>query len=61
MDEIFAEPLLSAAERKNRAKRFDEGVKLVATVFDNTALLTVGTTFISPLVQHPADVFVNSG
>ncbi|MHC2107782.1 hypothetical protein [Methylobacterium sp.] len=61
MDETFAESLLSAAERKHRAKRFDEGVKLVATVFDATALLTLGTTFISPLVQHPADVFVNSG
>ncbi|MCJ2118120.1 hypothetical protein MKK65_16350 [Methylobacterium sp. J-001] len=61
MDETVAQPIMSAAERKHRAKRFNEGVKLVATFFNATAILTLGTAFISPLVQHPADVFTNNG
>ena len=43
MDETVAQPILSAAERKHRAKRFDEGVKLIATFFNATAILTLGT------------------
>lgn len=61
MDEGIAQPGLSAGERKHRAKRFNEGVKLAATFFDATAILTLGTAFITPLVQHPADVLTNNG
>ncbi|MBP1180676.1 hypothetical protein [Methylobacterium sp. PvR107] len=53
--------MLSAAERKHRAKRFSDGVKPPATFFNATAILTRGTAFIAPLVQHPADVFANTG
>ena len=61
MDDTVAQPLLSAAERKRRAKRFNTGAKLTATFFDATAILTRGTAFITPLVQHPADVFTDNG
>ncbi len=53
--------MLSVAGRKHRAKRFNEGVKLAATFFNATAILTLGTAFITPLVQHPADVLTNNG
>lgn len=61
MDEAVAPPILSAAERKHRAKRFNEGVKLTATFFNATAILTLGTAFITPLVQHPTDLLTHNG
>lgn len=56
MDDTVAQPMLSAAERKRRAKRLKKGAKL-----DATAILTRGTAFITPLVQHAADVFTDNG
>lgn len=61
MADTVAQPMLSASEWTHRAKRFNEGVKLTATVFNGTAILTLGTAFITPLVQHPTDVLTNSG
>jgi hypothetical protein len=53
--------MLSAGERTQRAKRFNEGVTLTATVFDATAIRTRGTGFLTPPVQHPMDVLARSG
>ncbi len=61
MDDTVAQHMLSASEWTHRAKRFNEGVKLTAKVFNATAILTLGTAFITPLVQHPMGVLTSSG
>ena len=61
MEDAVAQPITSARELKHSAKRFNEGVKLTATFFNATAILTLGTAFITQLVQHPTDVLTSSG
>jgi hypothetical protein len=56
VDDTVAQPMLSAAERKRRAKRFNTDAKLTATT-----ILTRGTAFITPLVHPPDDVFTDNG
>ena len=62
MDEAVAQPILSAAERTHRAKRFDEALKLAATLLTSSAiaprhrdLFSDGgwTVLIAAVVQHP--------
>ncbi|AYO84349.1 hypothetical protein [Methylobacterium brachiatum] len=53
MDETVAPPIVSAAERAHRAKRFSEDVKLAATFFDATAILAIGTAFSIPRMCSP--------
>ncbi|MEL6061999.1 MULTISPECIES: hypothetical protein [unclassified Methylobacterium] len=48
MDEGVAQPGLSAGERKHRAKRFNEGLKLAANLFNSSAIATIGIAVINP-------------
>jgi hypothetical protein len=42
---------LSYDERKFRAKRYDEGLKLGATFFNPLSIVTIGTAFVGPITQ----------
>ena len=52
---------MPAGDPKHRAKRFNEGVKLVATLFNSLAIITVGTAFVSPIAQRRYDVLADGG
>ena len=43
MDEGIAQPGPLARDRKYRAKRFNEGLKLAATLFNSSAIATIGS------------------
>lgn len=48
-------------DRKHRAKRFNEGAKLVATLFNSLAIVTLGTAFVGPIAQRHYDVLADGG
>ena len=52
---------MPAGDPKHRAKRFNEGAKLVATLFNSLAIITLGTAFIGPIVQGRFDVLPKGG
>ena len=52
---------MPAGDPKHRAKRFNEGAKLVATLFNSLAIITIGTAFIGPIVQGRFDVLSSGG
>ncbi|MCJ2092856.1 hypothetical protein MKK67_10130 [Methylobacterium sp. J-072] len=61
MDETVAQPILSAAERKHRAKRFNEGLKLAATLLNSSAIATIGIAVINPIAQRHLDLLADGG
>ncbi|MCJ2124539.1 hypothetical protein [Methylobacterium sp. J-077] len=61
MDEGIAQPGLSVSERKHRAKRFNEGLKLTATLFNSSAIATIGIAVINPLAQRHLDLLADGG
>ena len=61
MDEIIAQPGLSAGERKHRAKLFNEGLKLAATLLNSSVIATIGIAAINPLAQHHFDLLADGG
>ena len=61
MAEAVAQPILSAAERTHRAKRFDEALKLAATLLTSSAIATIGLAVINPLAQRHRDLFSDGG
>ena len=61
MNEGSAQPALSASERKHRSKRFDEGLKLAATLFNSSAIATIGIAVINPLAQRHLDLLSDGG
>ncbi|MGE8127900.1 hypothetical protein [Methylobacterium sp. 285MFTsu5.1] len=61
MDDTVAQPMLSASERKHRAKRFNEGLKLAATLLNSSAIATIGIAVINPLAQRHLDLVADGG
>ncbi|SDN78807.1 hypothetical protein SAMN05216360_11195 [Methylobacterium phyllostachyos] len=61
MDEGIAQAGLSAGERKHRAKRFNEGLKLAATLLNSSAIATIGIAVINPLAQRHFDLLADGG
>jgi hypothetical protein len=53
--------MLSAGERKHRAKRFNEGFKLAATLLNSSVIATIGIAVINPLAQRHLDLFADGG
>ncbi|WP_457106624.1 hypothetical protein [Methylobacterium sp. P5_C11] len=53
--------MLSVASRKHRAKRFDEGLKLVAILLNASAIATIGIAVINPLAQRHLDLLAEGG
>ncbi|GJD95825.1 hypothetical protein [Methylobacterium iners] len=52
---------MPAGDPKHRAKRFNEGVKLTATLFNSLSIATVGAVFIVPIAQRQFDVLRDGG
>ncbi|KQP52677.1 MULTISPECIES: hypothetical protein [unclassified Methylobacterium] len=48
-------------DAKHRAKRFNEGVKLLATLFNSLSIATFGAAFVVPFAQRHLDVFRDGG
>ncbi|MCJ2050163.1 hypothetical protein [Methylobacterium sp. J-070] len=61
MGETIAQPIPSAAERKHRARRFNEGLKLAATLLNSLAIATIGIAVINPLAQRRLDLLADGG
>ncbi len=51
----------TSSERKHQAKRYNEGLKLVATLFNSLSIVTVGTAFVGPIIQKHYDVLTDGG
>lgn len=52
---------MPAEDPKHRAKRFNEGLKLTATLLNSLSIATVGAVFIVPIAQRQFDVFRDGG
>jgi len=61
VDEGIAQPGLSARERKPRAKRFNEGLKVAAPLLNSLAIATIGIAVINPLAQRRFDPLADGG
>ena len=61
MDVSSEPPALSAGERKHRAKRFNEGLKLAATLLNSSAIATIGIAVINPIAQRHLDLLADGG
>ncbi|SFV11561.1 hypothetical protein SAMN02799631_05298 [Methylobacterium sp. 174MFSha1.1] len=48
-------------DHKHRAKRFNEGAKLLASLFNSLAIAVFGAAFVIPITQGRYDVFANGG
>ncbi|MFH6780826.1 MULTISPECIES: hypothetical protein [Methylobacterium] len=46
---------------KHRAKRFDEGAKLLASLFNSLAIAVFGAAFVIPVTHGRYDVFAHGG
>lgn len=46
---------------KHRAKRFSEGAKLLASLFNSLAIAVFGAAFVIPITQGRYDVFAQGG
>lgn len=46
---------------KHRAKRFNEGARLLASLFNSLAVAVLGATFVIPIAQGRYDVFADGG
>ncbi|MGE7416356.1 hypothetical protein [Methylobacterium tarhaniae] len=46
---------------KHRAKRFNEGAKLLASLFNSLAIAVFGAAFVIPITQGRYDVFAHGG
>lgn len=42
---------LTASERKHRARIYNEGLRLVATLYNSLSMVTFGTAFVAPIAQ----------
>ena len=52
---------LTLSERKFRAKRYNEGLKLAATLFNSLSIVIFGTAFVGPITQGHFEVLSGSG
>lgn len=52
---------LTSSERKFRAKRYNEGSKLAATLFNSLSIVTFKTAFVGPITQGYFEVLSGSG
>ena len=52
---------LTSGERKFRAKRYNEGLKLAATLFNSLSIVTFGTAFVGPITQGHFEVLSGGG
>ena len=52
---------LTISERKFRAKRYNEGLKLAATLFNSLSIVTFGTAFVGPITQGHYDILTHGG
>lgn len=48
-------------DQKHRAKRFNEGAKLLASLFNSLAIAVLGAAFVIPITQGRYDVFASGG
>ncbi|AWN54737.1 hypothetical protein [Methylobacterium sp. 17Sr1-1] len=48
-------------DQKHRAERFNEGAKLLASVFNSLAIAVVGAAFVIPITQGRYDGFAHGG
>ena len=61
MNEGSAQPGLWVNEWKHRATCFNEGLKLAATLFNSSAIATIGIAVINPLAQRHLDLLSDGG
>ena len=62
MGETIAQPIPSAAERKHRARRFDEGPQAGRDPAETSlAIATIGIAVINPLAQRRLDLLADGG
>lgn len=61
MDDEPAQSRPSTVDRKLRAKRFNEGLKLGATLRNSSAILTFAAVLINPLAQRRYEVLADGG
>jgi hypothetical protein len=48
-------------DQKHRAKRFNEGAKLLASLFNSLAIAVFGAAFVIPITQGRYDVLAHGG
>lgn len=52
---------MPTGDLKHRAKRWNEGIKLAATLLNSVAIITLGAAFINPIANRHYDVLSDGG
>lgn len=52
---------MPTGDLKHRAKQWNEGIKLAATLFNALAIVTLGAAFINPVANKHYDVLSDGG
>lgn len=52
---------MPTGDLKHRAKRWNERIKLIATLFNSVAIVTVAAAFVNPIANKHYDVLAEGG